>query len=114
MIKKQKNENYLNKIPFHKEGLHWSQEQNGNVTLEMQNRGIANRMAQLILRKPKISYIHLEKMGSFIWMLIDGRSSILEIGKAVGMRFGDKAEPLYERLSQYIKTLESNGFVITK
>ncbi len=108
---KNKNENYLEKIPSHKEGIIWSQNDDGIVTLQMQNRGLANRIAQKLLKKPKISYIHLEQFGSFVWQQIDGKSDIVTIGKAVSERFGDAAEPLYERLSQYIKTLESNGFV---
>ncbi|MBQ8740036.1 MAG: PqqD family protein [Clostridia bacterium] len=111
-MKKQVKENFLDKIPFHKKGLNWSREQDGKVTLEMQNQGIANRLAQLILKKPKISYIHLEEFGSFIWPLIDGKRNILQIGKLVHEHFGDKAEPLYERLSQYFKILEGNGFIV--
>lgn len=103
---------FLKKIPSITSGLNWSKDECGNVTLEMQNKGIANRIAQLILRKPKISYIHLEEFGSFIWLQIDGTRDITAIGELVREQFGEKAEPLYERLSQYIKTLEANGFII--
>lgn len=105
------NENYLEKIPAYKQGLNWSCDQNGIVTLEMENTGFANRLAQKLLKKPKISYIHLEQFGSFVWMAIDGKRDIIAIGELVREHFGDKAEPLYERLSQYIKTLHSNGFI---
>lgn len=110
-MKKQIKENYLEKVPFKKENLNWSLGQDGKVTLEIQNRGIANRLAQLILKKPKISYIHLEEFGSFIWQLIDGKSNIITIGERVHEHFGDNAEPLYERLSKYFTILESNGFI---
>lgn len=115
MIKLMKNnkqtDNFLEKIPTRKEGLNWSQEQDGKVTLEMENKGAVNRIAQLILKKPKISYIHLEEFGSFIWPLIDGKRDITAIGELVREHFGDKAEPLYERLSQYFKILEGNNFI---
>lgn len=104
-------ENFLDKIPFHKEGLSYSTDDNGNVTLEMENKGAVNRIAQFLIRKPKVSYIHLEEFGSFIWPLIDGKKDIHEIGEKVQEHFGDKANPLYERLSVYFKTLESYGFV---
>lgn len=104
-------ENFLEKKPVRTPDLNWSQDENGSVTLEMENKGIANRIAQKLIKKPKISYIHLDEMGSFIWPLIDGERDIIAIGKEVQAHFGDKANPLYERLSQYIKILESNGFV---
>lgn len=109
-MKKQK-DNYLEKIPYHKAGLDWSQDKNGIVTLQMENCGVMNRIAQILLKKPKISYIHLEEFGSFIWLQIDGERNITEIGRLVRSQFGKSAEPLYERLAQYIKTLNSNGFI---
>lgn len=104
-------ENFVDKIPVRKAGLNWSQDENGNITLEMENKGVANRIAQKLLKKPKISYIHLDENGSFIWPLIDGERSIFEIGEAVDEHFGEKAHPLYERLTQYFKILEKYGFV---
>ena len=110
-MKNKTQENYLEKIPCRKEELTWSQDQKGIVTLEVKNRGLANRIAQKLLKKPRISYIHLEEFGSFAWMTIDGKRDITAIGEMVREYFGEKAEPLYERLSQYFKTLESYGFV---
>lgn len=104
-------ENYLEKKPICKDGLNWSEDENGNVTLEMENKGVANRIMQKLIKKPKISYIHLDEMGSFIWPLMDGEKDILEIGKYVEEHFGEKAKPLYERLSQYFKTLEKYNFI---
>ena len=86
-------------------------DENGNVTLEMENKGIANKIMQKLIKKPKTSYIHLDEMGSFIWPLMDGEKDILEIGKFVEEHFGEKANPLYERLSQYFKTLEKYNFI---
>ena len=106
-----KSENYLEKIPVKKQGLNWSQDESGAVTLEMENKGAANRIAQKLLKKPKISFIHLDENGSFVWPLIDGEKSILEIGEAVDEHFGEKAHPLYERLSQFFRILEKYGFI---
>ena len=111
MKKNIKEENYLEKKPVCKNGLNWSKDENGNVTLEMENKGVANRIMQKLIKKPKTSYIHLDEMGSFIWPLMDGERDILEIGKFVEEHFGEKANPLYERLSQYFKTLEKYNFI---
>ncbi len=104
-------ENYLDKIPQYKDELNWSVDENGRVILEIENKGIANKVLQVLLKKPKISFIHLDEMGSFIWTKIDGKKNVFHIGKEVKAYFGDKAEPLYERLAQYFGILESYGFV---
>ena len=67
--------------------------------------------AKKILKKPKVSQIHLDEMGNFVWPLIDGTRTVYEIAKLVKAEFGDKAEPLYDRLVQYIRNLEAYGFV---
>lgn len=66
---------------------------------------------QKILKKPKVSQIHLDEMGNFVWPLIDGTRTVYEIAELVKAEFGDKAEPLYDRLVQYIRNLEAYGFV---
>ena len=111
MSKKLATENYLEKIPVQNESLNWSVDESGAVTIEIENRGLANKLAQIILKKPKLSYIHLDEMGNFIWPLVDGEKNVYCIGKLVKEHFGEKAEPLYERLAQYFATLESYKFI---
>ncbi len=106
-------ENFLEKIPLKNEKLGWS-EKEGIITLEIENIGVFNRVAQKFFKKPKISYVHLDEMGSFIWPVIDGEKNLIEIGKGVKEHFGEKAEPLYERLAKYFQILESYGFIIWK
>ena len=53
-------------------------------------------------------------MGSFIWPLIAGETTIEAIGVSVKEHFSDKAEPLYPRLAKYFQILESYGFVNIK
>lgn len=109
-MKKKQSENYLDKKPLRNEKFSWSVD-DGKVTLEVENKGVWNTLFQKILKKPRISYIHLDEMGSFIWPLLDGEKSILEIGKTVENQFGDKANPLYERLAKYFQILESYHFI---
>mgnify|MGYP002513593675 CR=1 FL=1 len=106
--------NYLEKKPIRKNGLNWTKDEKGIVTLEIENKGVFNRLAQKLLKKPKISYIHLDETGSFIWPLIDGEKDIIALGELVEEHFGEKAHPLYERLSQYFKILENYGFITFK
>ena len=103
--------NFLEQIPVKNEKIGWSTDEKGVVTLEIENKGFFNRLAQKLFKKPKVSYVHLDEMGSFIWPIIDGKSDITAIGKAVDEHFGEKAHPLYERLAQYFSILKSYGFV---
>lgn len=104
-------ENYLEKTPAKNADIAWSAEENGVVTLEIENKGVFNKIAQKLFNKPKVSYIHLDELGSFVWQVTDGKKNIIEIGKEVEERFKDAANPLYERLAEYFRILDSYGFV---
>lgn len=106
--------NYLEKIPVRNPLINWTQNEDNIVTLEIENKGWANRVAQKLFGKPKISYVHLDKNGSFVWPLIDGNTDIIKIGELVEERFGEESHPLYERLAKFFKILESYRFISFK
>jgi len=110
-MKNKVEENYLERIPKRAEHFKWSQNADGIVTLEIENQGIFNKIAQKLFKKPRISYVHLDETGSFIWPLIDGKKNIIELGRALEEEFGEKAYPLYERIAKYFQILESYGFI---
>lgn len=104
-------ENYLEKIPVAHSELKWELRDDGMVDLLVENIGFFNRVAQKLLKKPEITYVHLDEMGSFVWPLMDGERSIIELGKLVDEHFGKKAHPLYERLAKFFQILESYHFI---
>lgn len=110
MAKKQ-SENFLERIPVKSEKYRWTTDENNIVTIEVDNKGVFNRIFQILFKKPKISYIHLDENGSFVWSRIDGEKNIIEIGKLVEEHFGDAAKPVYERLTKYFAMLSNAGFV---
>ena len=106
--------NFLDYIPIRIAGYRWEADEEGLVTIYVENRGFFNRAAQKLFHRPKISQVHLEKTGSFIWPLIDGKKTIYEIGEIVVGHFHDELNPLYPRLSKYFGILKNCGFVELK
>lgn len=102
--------NYLDMIPVRAD-LAWSADEEGIITLEIENKGVMNTIAQKIFRKPRTSYVHLDKMGSFLWPLIDGKQTVYDLAAPVKERFGEEAEPLYPRIAKYFQILASYDFV---
>ena len=108
---KKNKKNYLEKIPVISDAISWTLEDNGLVTISIENKGVFNKLAQKFLKKPKTSYVHLDEFGSSVWQLIDGQRDITKIGELFLEKFGDKANPLYERLAKYFQILDSYGFI---
>jgi len=113
-MRNNKSDNFLDYVFEIKNGLTWTTDESGEVIVDMENTGITNRIAQKFFHKPAISHIHLEGMGSYIFTCIDGKKSVYEIGQLVKEKYGEEAEPLYERLSVYMKNLKNVGYITLK
>lgn len=107
-------ENYLDYVPCHNPEIKYEIDGEHKVTIFQENKGMFNFIAQKLFKKPRISQIHLDEMGNFIWPLMDGERNLIEIAELVKAEFGEKAEPLYNRLVQYVRTLETYGFIAVK
>ncbi|MBE6003020.1 MAG: PqqD family protein [Lachnospiraceae bacterium] len=106
-----KKENFLDYIFEINSDLRRTITSSGEVIVEMENKGFTNRIAQKFFGKPAVSHIHIQGMGSFIFRSIDGEKSVFEIGVLLKDEYGEAAEPLYERLSLYMKQLQNTGFI---
>lgn len=109
-----KSENLLDYKPHRNALFPWKIGKNGHVLVVVEHKGIADRLVQVLLKKTRYSDIELDDLGSFVWQKLDGETSVYEIGQMVKEKFGDKAEPLYERLGNYIKILHENKFIVYK
>ena len=103
-MRKKKEENFIEKVPVKNPEINWKTDEEGKVTLEVENKGVFNRIFQVFLKKPKVSFIHLDEMGSFVWPQIDGERNLVQIGMLVEEHFGDKAKPVYESHSSHQKS----------
>ncbi len=108
-----KTENILKQKPMRKQEIRWTNDE-GSVTLAIESKGAFNRLAQWLLQKPRVCYIHLDEMGSFIWPLLDGEQNLIVIGKKLYAAFGEECNPLYVRLLEYIRILEKYQLVLWK
>ena len=107
-------ENYLDYVPCHNPEIKYEIDGEHKVTIFQENKGMFNFIAQKLFKKPRISQIHLDEMGNFIWPLMDGERNLIEIAELVKAEFGEKAEPMYNRLVKYVRTLETYGFIAVK
>lgn len=102
-------ENYVERIPV--TNKNWELLEDGIVEITVENTGFYNTLAQKLFKKPRFSFIKLDKFGSFVWQNIDGKTSIYEIGQKLKVKFPKESDKLYERLCAFIKILERNNYV---
>ena len=98
--------------PVRSDRVEWQTEDDCGVTLRVENRGAFNRLAQLLFFRPRVSYIHLDDLGSFVWSRLDGKTQTADIVSAMEKQYGNKAQPTEERLLRFLGMLKENGFIV--
>lgn len=107
--KKQKEDNFLLYTPKKKHQLY--EIRNKKVVLIFHHNKPIERFIRWLVKKPTISDITLDEMGSEIWLLIDGNNNVYDIGQKLFAKFGSKCEPIYDRLILYLRYLNKKGWI---
>lgn len=105
-----KNANLLDLTPYHV--YEAKTEENGLITVLVPK--FTNKIAvKLILPRLKSTHfkIKLDEIGSQTWKLIDGNTSVLEISEKLTNIFGDRIQPVYERLGKYLTIMYMEGYI---
>lgn len=98
-------------IPVRNADYTFTKNNRGLVTIRVPNTGWINRMACRFFGMPEVSIIRLDAYGSYIWEQIDGKRDVQALACLMKERFGEKAEPLYERLIRFLETLRENKYI---
>jgi len=97
--------NLLELIPRRR--VDFTTDEQGQVTLKMPrfHHPLAVRLFGPFLRRPSFD-LRLDDLGSFVWGQCDGATTVAEIGERLSKQFGDRVEPLWERLGKFLRKLE--------
>ena len=101
---------YMNHVALYNDKLEWQVSENGYVNLTIENKGIYNKIAQKLFRKPRYTNIELDCYGSRLWLYIDGKSTVYDIFMQMTYAFPDEKN-MYERVNRFVAILQKNSFI---
>ncbi|MGE5678005.1 MAG: PqqD family protein [Pseudomonadota bacterium] len=104
-----KKDNFMLYIPEHKHDR-WEL-RNKKVFLIFQHDRFAERLTRWLVKKPYVSDIELDELGSATWQLIDGKNTVYDIAQMLVGKFGEKCQPVNERLIMYLRYLNKKGWI---
>lgn len=102
-------DNFLLYIPKKKHDT-WELK-NGKVFLIFHHNKAVEKFMRWLVKKPNVSDIELDDMGSKVWQCIDGKRTVYEIGEEMLRVFGEKIDPVYDRLIMYLRYLSKKGWI---
>lgn len=98
--------NLMDQVFVHSEKFSFLCDENGIVTvLEPQNHKIQRFLRKVGFSISENRKMKLDEYGSYVYLQIDGKKTVKEIGEALSAKHEGAAEQLYERLCPYIRTL---------
>ncbi len=105
-----KNVNYLDIVPYrvYKE----EKDEKGLVTILIPKfkREFANNYLRRI-GKPLEIRIKLDEFGSEVWTQINGKQNVSAISGKLVSKFGDRIQPIEERLTKFLTNLYLQGYI---
>lgn len=97
------------------DNVNYKIDDNGIVTVfEKQEHKIQKFFRKLRFKIPLYKEITLDEISSVVFTQIDGIKTVKEIGESLELKFGDKVNPLYERLLVFINHIYVNCNYIEK
>ncbi|KLU61294.1 coenzyme PQQ synthesis protein D (PqqD) [Peptococcaceae bacterium CEB3] len=104
-----KKDNYLLYIPV-KKHRHWEL-RNDVVFLVFEHDKPAERFVHWLVKKPTVSDLELDRVGSKVWQNIDGQNTVYQIGQNIGREFGQAFDPDFQRLMRFLNYLNKKGWI---
>ena len=109
------NEDILNIVYEKNPKILYEKDDNDIITiLEKQDKGIQRFFRKIGFRIPEYKRMELDEFSSFVFLLIDGRRNVEDIGIILDERFGERIHPIYERLLLFLNHIDVNCNYINK
>ncbi|MBV7275397.1 PqqD family protein [Clostridiaceae bacterium UIB06] len=109
------NEEVLNIIFKISNNLEYEVDKEGIVTiLEKQDHKVQRFFRKLKFGIPEYKKISMDEYGSYVFLQIDGKKTVRDIGEELEVKYGDKAHPIYERLLLFLNHIDVNCHYIEK
>ncbi len=107
----EKSINLLSLIPTH--NIKWEINKENNLVVIKKPKFLNPFLKKHLVPRMKKPYylVKLDKIGSFVWLNIDGKLTIGEIADRMKKEFDQSIEPVYDRLGQFINSLLKHHFI---
>ena len=111
-MKKSPESNLLDYIPVQQ--IEWQENPETSLIIIMKPKFDNKFLRKYFLAQLKSPNfrVNLDEYGSRVWKLIDGRRTILQIADSLKDMYGESVEPAYERVGNFMRSLENNKFIV--
>lgn len=106
---KKKDDNFMLYIP-RKKHKDW-EIKNNKVYLVFHHDKTVEKFMRWLVKKPSVSDVELDDLGTTVWLNVNGENTVHDIAQVLKGKFGEKVEPVNERLIMYLRYLNKKGWI---
>ena len=81
-----------------------------DVLMPRYGENVIGRLLKKVLSNHPVR-IHLDDIGTSVWRLCDGGRTVHQIGQSLHDEFGERIEPVYDRLETFLKQMMGAGLI---
>lgn len=104
--------NFMDVVFVPNPGQAWKEREDGNVVVDMENKGFYHWIAQKFFHRPRISHIALDAYGTALWKGLDGTRTVYEVVQLMEAQFPEEREQMLNRVVTFLRTLQMNHFIM--
>ena len=108
-MKKKDSKNYLDFVPEKNPEIEYEADEDGIITVLIEWKGFYHKIAQKLFRRPRVSDIRLDELGSFVWNAVDGKKDVHQISKELEQQFPKMEKPVPRLIKYYTIIISSTG-----
>lgn len=105
-------DNFMLYIPIKKHDTY--EERKGKVYLMFYHDKFIEKLFAKVLKKPMVTDIELDEIGSYVWNVMDDKRNVLEISDMLSTRFPNNSENMTNRLILFLRYLNRKDWIKLK
>lgn len=111
--KKETEHNYLELTPIRMKESEEREDGQFDILVPKFKSNIAKKIFEPRMKSPYFK-ANLDEFGTEAWKLIDGDKNVQVIGEQLLNKYGEKIEPVYDRLTEFLTNLHRYEFITFK
>ena len=76
-----KQKNFMDYVPRRNKNYQYEVDKDGKVTILVKWTGPYHKIATVLFKKPEVSRIDLDAIGSWVWLAMDGHKTVYDLSK---------------------------------
>lgn len=102
--------NLYEMVPYRRREFEERPDGTVEVLMPRYGENVVGRVLKGVLNNKPVR-VQLDEVGASVWRLCDGKRTVHDIGEALHAEFGERIEPVYDRLHHFLEQMRRSELI---